>query len=653
MESVATHAALGLAIAALLDSGVRLASLATPRGLERIVAAALFAATAAAFSALVLGLASLGTNPVALSAAALLIWAASRRLLPQPAQPLLKEATAAWRSAPPAWRRTFAAATGAWATWTVWLLRYPAVDIDSVGYHLPQVAGWIGNGRPGSVLPIYDGVLPVGNYPLSNEVLVSWGMGIERGFAWASLWAPLLLALLVLAGWGALRRLGAPRWAAALGVTAVALSPIATHYQQNGANTDLPAVTWLVATGFMALCSARRPALLAPALLAAALAVGTKTSALPLAGLALLVAGYVSRRELRRLAGPLALAAAAGAAVGGYWYLRNFVDHESPLWPFVATPWGDPEPSNFNPQGGTGASLLDRPRETLDRVGADWWGLFAGGFIVIGGALVAALATRTRAALALGATTLASFLSFANAPTTGAPSGYFELAGSTVRYLGPTLVVAIATLGVAVASERRVARVLAGVLLAVGAVLGVAQTFDLGFPKVPALTTVLLGALLGLLGALALDRLRVPDSALRGRRLGYATAVVALLAGAALAVPASGWVARHAAVSQTFGVDTTRWLAAQPFFRDGDAPIAGIPVVLGPMAGDRLQHRFSWIPRRASCARVRARARRSYVAAFRFPGRPGFPSERCLGSARAIHRGAAFTVYAPAGDTPR
>ncbi len=212
---------------------------------------------------------------------------------------------------------------------------------------------------------------------------------------------------------------------------------------------------------------------------------------------------------------------------------------------------------------------------------------------------------------------------------------------------------AVATLALAAASERRVARVLAALLLTVGAVLGVAQTFDLGFPKVPAVSTVLLGALIGVLGALVVDRLRPPDSAPRGRRLGYVAAAVALLAGAALAIPASGWVARHAAVSQTFGVDTTRWLAAQPFFRDGDAPIAGIPVVLGPMAGDRLQHRFRWIPRRTSCARVRALARRSYVAAYRFPGRPGFPSERCLSPARPIHRGAAFTVYAPAGGTPR
>ena len=530
MVSVVAHAALGLAVLALFDAGVRLVSPAAPAGLERFVAAATVAVTAAALSALTLGLVGLGANPVALCAAALLVWGGMRLWSPQPETTLLAEAAGAWTAAPRPWRLVFGGAGGAWVAWTAWLLRYPAMDIDSVGYHLPQAAGWVANGSPGSVLPVYEKVLPVGNYPLTSEVVVSWGMGIGDSFAWATVWAPILLGLLAVACWGALRRLRAPRWTAALGVVAVALTPIATHYQQNGANTDLPALTWLVVTGYLGLCAPRRPGLLAPALLAAALAVGTKTSALPLAGLAILAAGFAVRHHLRRLALPLALAAAAGLAVGGYWYLRNFVDHGSPLWPFVATPWGDPEPPNFNPRGGTGASLLDRPRETLDRVGADWWGLFAGGFIATAGCLVAAVVARTRAALALGAVTLLSFLSFATAPTTGAPSGYFELAGSTVRYLGPTIAVAVATLAAAVASGRRAAQVVAGVLLAVAAVLGVGQTFDLGFPKVPSPSTVLLGALAGVLLALAANRLW-PSPAPPGRRAAIALAAGAFLTG--------------------------------------------------------------------------------------------------------------------------
>ena len=178
MVSVVAHAALGLSVLALFDAGLRLASRAAPAGLERFVAAAAIAVTAAGLSALVLGLIALGTNPVALCAAALLLWGAARLWLPDPEAPLLAEAAAAWNAAPRTWKLTLGAAAGGWAAWTAWLLRYPAMDIDGVGYHLPQAAGWVANGRPGSVLPVYEMVLPVGSFPLTSEVVVSWGMGI-------------------------------------------------------------------------------------------------------------------------------------------------------------------------------------------------------------------------------------------------------------------------------------------------------------------------------------------------------------------------------------------------------------------------------------------------------------------------------------------
>lgn len=617
------------------------------------MAAAVLAATAAGLSALLLGLIGIGTSPWALCAAALALWAGTRLLLRAPEVPLLGEAAAAWTAAGPRTRLAVGALAGVWVAWVAWLLRWPALDIDSVGYHLPQVVGWVGSGRPGSVQPLFDTGLPVGNYPLTNEVLLTWGVAIGRSFVWVSLWAPLLMALLALTGWGALRRLGAPPWAAGLGVAAVIGSPVVSHLQANGANTDLPALTWLVATGFLALASVRRPGLLAPAVLAAALAVGTKTTVLPLAALALLVAGWTSRAHLRSLALPLAMAVAAGVGIGGYWYLRNLVDHGSPLWPFVASPWGDPEPRGFTPVGGANASLLERPRETLDQVGGDWLALFAGGFVVIGGALVAAVATRTRAALAAGAATLGSALLWAKAPTTGSPAGYFELASSTVRYLAPTMAMAVATLGLAAGSRHRVARGLAGAVLGAGAALGLVQTAKLGFPKVPGLATVLLGALAGAAVALAADRLHLRPPRLTGLRGVVAVALVAALLGAALAVPASGWVDRHSSVSLTFGVEAVRWLAAQPDFRDGDAPIAGTPVLMGPMAGDRLQHEFTWLRFRESCSRVRAAARRGYVAVFRFPGLSGYASARCLRGVAPLHRDKSFTVYGTGRGTPR
>jgi hypothetical protein len=216
----------------------------------------------------------------------------------------------------------------------------------------------VGNGSLGAVEPIVPN-LPVGNYPLTNEVLLAWGAGIGRSFVFVSLWSPVMAALLTVAAWAGLRSLRIPVGVAALVVGLLCAVPVLTHYQENGASTDLPALSWLVSAASLALASVRRPGLLAPALVAAGLAVGTKTTTLPLAVLIFGLGGFASRTELRRLVGPLALAGAAAIAIGGYWYLRNLVDHGSPLWPFVRTPWGDPLPPAIGPERGVNASFLE------------------------------------------------------------------------------------------------------------------------------------------------------------------------------------------------------------------------------------------------------------------------------------------------------
>src|SRR5207245_2752576 len=93
------------------------------------------------------------------------------------------------------------------------------------------------------------------------------------------------------------------------------------------------------------------------------LAVGSKTTALPLAAGLLLTWLFLQRRELRRLGPALLAAAGAAVAVGGFWYLRNLVDHGSPFWPIVSTSWGDSVPPLIH---AVDYSLLDRPRVTLE-----------------------------------------------------------------------------------------------------------------------------------------------------------------------------------------------------------------------------------------------------------------------------------------------
>ncbi len=354
MPPVVHHAVLGLAIACLGGAGLRLASLAAPSGPERAVAAVVIAASIAALEALALGLVRLGTNTAVLAGAAALTWLAARTFLPAPASRPGHELAAAWRAASPASRIAIGAIAGVGLAWAVWLLRYPALGIDTVAYHLTDVVAWVGDGSPGAVEPLFPTV-PVGNYPLTNEVLLAWGTGIARSFVFVGLWAPAMMALLMLASWAGLRTLRVPVAAATLAVGALCLLPVLTHYQQNGANTDIPAFAWLVSSAFLSLASTRRPALLAPALLAAGLAVGTKTTTLPLALLVLVIALVAARAELPRRARPLALAGAAAIAFGGYWYLRNLVDHGSPFWPFVETPVG------------RSAAQGDRPGEGRER----------------------------------------------------------------------------------------------------------------------------------------------------------------------------------------------------------------------------------------------------------------------------------------------
>ena len=326
------QALLAVSVVALADGGFRLASLAATGGLERVVATATLAAAAATLEALLLGLIGLGTEPLALAPAAAVTWLAAWRLLPSPQIGAREELAGWWRDTPSLRRLALASLAGVALAWSAWLLRFPALGVDSLLYHVPEVIEWVHNGRPGSVGEYFP-FFSVGNYPATNEVLLAWGSGIGRSFLWIGIWAPATTLLLGVAGWTGRRSLRVDRLVAGLAVGALCLTPVLTHWQMNGAHTHLPALAWLVSAGALCAASATRPALLAPAIVAAGLAIGTKTTTLPIALLALAFALYANRIELRRLAVPLALAAGTALAVGGDRYLRNFVDHGEPFWP--------------------------------------------------------------------------------------------------------------------------------------------------------------------------------------------------------------------------------------------------------------------------------------------------------------------------------
>src|SRR5207302_1136590 len=110
------------------------------------------------------------------------------------------------------------------------------------------------------------------------------------------------------AGWVGLRALRVPPLVAGLALGALCTNPWLLAWQSNGGMTDPPALAWLVACAALCALARERPVLLAPAIVAAGLSVGSKTTTLPLAALVLTLGlwgvrgrlGPCARRSRRR-----------------------------------------------------------------------------------------------------------------------------------------------------------------------------------------------------------------------------------------------------------------------------------------------------------------------------------------------------------------
>jgi hypothetical protein len=637
LNAILHHTALALAAVALAGAGFRAASLAAPRGLERAIAAAVLAIAAAVVEALGLGLVSLGGSAAALTAAAVATWVAARLALPAPEVPAGHELGAWWRGLDGAGRAAVGAAGGAWAAWTAWVCVHPALGHDMVGYHLSEAVRWVQDGRPGAVVTVLE-QLPVGDYPVTHEVLLEWGMAIGRSFAWVPLAvtaAPLLAAA---AAWLGLRTLGVTRLVAGFGCLALVATPAVLASQRGGSAVDPAALAFLVAAAALALTARTRPAMLAPAVVAAGLAIGCKTTALPLA-IAIVALGLVAARgHLRRLTGPLTAAFALVAVVGAFWYVRDLFTHGSPFWPFVSGPWGDARPRfvelNADP-------FIAHPRAAVDRLGQFYLRDFGGPLLLLAGALAAAAAARTRAVLAAAGATVVSVALWTIAPFTGVPAlnatRLDEGAADATRFLLPG--VACAVLAIALASRRPRLRLPAALLLATAAAIGLVQTFRLGFPVVPAVTTPLAGAVAGTAAALALARVRVRLPVSVAPAL---TAAVVVAAGGAGAIVAHGFVERHGSTGLP-EAQVARWISGQPVWRAGGEPVASTQSLNAPLAGDRLRHRLLLVRPRRACAR--AAAERAWLVL----DLAAQVAARAPGCGRPAYRDAVSAVYRPRG----
>lgn len=654
---IVLHILLALSVAALAGVGMRLATRLGSTGLERAVVAAVCAAALAVLCALLLSTVALGASPPALSALAGLSWLAARRLLPEPKPRPTAELAGWWRKSPTGAKVVLFACAGAWAAWALWLARWPILGADSMIYHVPEIIEWIHEGTPGSISSIFVGY-PVGAYPVTNEVLMTWPTAIARSFAPVVFWAPAMLVLLATAGWVGLRELRVPPLPAGLAVATVALTPALTHWQKNGAHTDLPALTWLVCTAALCAASARRPLLVAPMIVAASLGIGTKTTTAPLMLAVLACAVVVHRRRLSRLAAPAAAALAVGAFVGGFWYFRNLVLHGSPLWPFVALPWGDPAPRIIDPAGNVVAnvynSFLDTPGRTTSYIFRDYAKPFLGGIVLLAAALAAPLVVRRRPVFIGAGVVAAAALIWMNAPFTGVWQDDVSKTAplTTMRYLVPCWAAAALTLALA-ARESRAGRLYGTLALALALAITTWQLFDLGYPSVPKPRVVVAGAagaLIGLMVARVLSR-RLPGGWPGGARLAALGGLPALIvAGALLSFAGSGFADRYVRAVEaqpgseiTAFPDLVRWFEAQPEYREGDAAIAFNAAMNATLAGDTLQHRVDHISPLESCAETRSRLQRGWIVfnrSWRLP-RP------CLVGLVPVFAEGEFRVYAP------
>ena len=630
MPSLAHHALLVLSVLAIGLAALRIASRAAGRGLERAVAAAVIGGALVVAWPLALAPLGLSGSSVVLAAGALATWAGARLLLAAPAIRVRDELAGGWTSAGAVPRMLAGALVALAAGWIAWQLRHPYLAVDGVLYHLSLSGAWVQNGHAGSIVNLIEG-LPVANYPITNEVALTWGIGLSRSFVVASMWTVLLMVLLGASAWLGLRELRVPREVAALAIVAFLTLPIVAT--QSGAPlTDVAAVSWLTACVALCAVSRRVPALLPVALLAAALSFGTKTTGTVLALAALGWAAWSSRAQLRPLARPLGIAAGAGLLVGGLWTVRNVVDHGSPLWPFAATSFGDPVPATLTPFSD---SFLSHPKTMLSGRVDDYARTLAGGLLLLAGPLLALVFARTRAVLALAGLSGLAVLVWSLAPYTGIDET--QLAIGATRYLMPALACATVTIAVAARDASPAGRsVLTGVL-ALAALISAARTWQLGFPVVPSAGTVLGLLVLGAVGAAAAAWVRLPRLPAAVLAGTGAAAVIVVLS-----VASNGYVARHTQSS----LPDAGVLAAMLALPDADTTIGMGPTSIALLRGDGLDHRLDFVAADSPCADVRRRAEQEVLILQKAPVTPAYTRlAGCLGGLAPRYSDGGLDLY--------
>jgi len=456
----------------------------------------------------------------------------------------------------------------------------------------------------------------------------------------------MLFVVATAAGFVGLRALRVPRPVAALAVAALLSTPICIQ-QLGTPSTDIPALCWLICAAALAARSIEQPGLVAAAIVAAGLAIGTKTTPVPLALLVVALLVWRNRERLRVGRGLLVVSGLTALAVSAPWYVRNLIDHGSPLWPFKALPGGDAVPPAWSLLG---PSFLQDPAASVSGRVTPYLEALEGGLLLLVGAALSGLLTRRRADIAASGVAVLAFLLWAAAPSTGQPETpiFNSNVVGTTRYMLPAL--AAATLAVALAASHRskVSRVFVAVLtVALG--MNLVRDAQLEARHLPDALWILIAVVAG--AALAVAAFRVAPRASQRRWLPRAAFAALLLAIAAvLAAAAGGLIRRHVETAAIPGVNVARWAMAQPGF-GGDQPIYFAGTVFGQLAGPDLRHRLVLLPPDEPCDVAAARAANGLLVVDGDYAAVGLRTpNRCSFHLRPVYQGGDTRVYGRLGD---
>jgi hypothetical protein len=293
-----------------------------------------------------------------------------------------QEAFATW-SSPSA-----AVVSGALAYLGALAIATPGNDYDTLWYHLSRAAFLAQQHAVGYVPHANDARLDV--FPPGTEIVSAWAMALGGNERFAALFQLVGLVAMVLAIAGIARRLGLERRDAVFGAVLFASLPVVL-LQASTALNDVALASFVVIAVHFLISDAR--AGLALGSLSLALAVATKPTALLALALLLVVAAVLTppRRWL-----PVAVAGIAGIVVVGFWYAYNRAELGSFVPQFA--------PSHDAPIAAAEyvripAQLARMAIDAVDPAGAvgrDRYLYFIAAALVLGGALLAARARRSR-----------------------------------------------------------------------------------------------------------------------------------------------------------------------------------------------------------------------------------------------------------------